>query len=206
MRIKRCLVVSVGFLLGLTVVTNGQSSNGIVICAASDVSEGMVKDVSVYVSANLRVPVTVEPLPTSIDKSCTNLLNYLQRRSGGGCVLGITVNPNDCGFSGCAGRVGFMSISRLVPPSSATNSSAIFERRTRTLAMCMIGRCLSLKPCILPFCSMAPSLDEKSFDLKAPNFCPFCQDKVEKALADLGMKIGPRVRRSGALPKPAPSP
>ncbi len=56
---------------------------------------------------------------------------------------------------------------KLVPSAAGTNSAAIFQRRTRTLAMCMIGRTIGLPPCKMPFCAMAPALDEKQFDAKS---------------------------------------
>ncbi len=202
---KHCMIGIVGGLLGLVGIAHGQVSKGITLFSALDVPSGTVQDLRNYAAENLHVPVAVEALPKGIETSGSNLVQYLQGKANGGCVLGITVKPTDYGASFVTGHVALMSTAKLMPSSAGTNSAAIFQRRTRTLAMCMIGRSMGLPPCKIPFCAMAPATDEKQFDTKASNFCPPCQEQAEKALSEMGMQISPRVRKAGQRPKPTAS-
>lgn len=194
MSYKLIVMVAIGVLLGFSNVNGQLSGNVVTLFNSPDVEIKTVNDLRDYVSKNLRVPVLVEPLPMNMGIIATNIIQFAKGHAKGGCILAITSNLTDCGSSFIAGGGAVMSISGLAPSPSITNGAILFQRRTRTLAMCMIGRSLGLPPCGLPFCAMASSKNEKQFDEKAPNFCPFCQQKAEKKLAEIGVKVSPRIR------------
>jgi hypothetical protein len=193
-------VIVVGLLLNFCKANGQLSGNVVTLFVSPDVEVGTVNDLRDYVSKNLRAPVVVEQLPMSMGSSASNIIQFSKENAKGNCVLGITSNLTDYGSSFVAGWVGVMSISSLVPSLSITNGGILFQRRSRTLAMCMIGRSLGLPPCGLPFCAMASAKNEKEFDAKAPNFCPFCQQKAEKKLAEIGIKVSPRIRSPRGKP------
>ncbi len=108
------------------------------------------------------------------------------------CILAVVQNAGDRGIDRAVFATN--SIAIVYPEALKTRSvklpaaSERYSRRVEKECIRAVALALGLRPCAFPLCAMYGYANEPELDIKGRNLCPPCQMKMEKLLAEKGVK------------------